>query len=136
MLDCHDCPQARKQSLACPDLGLTRPKGQELVLGGLGLETKAPHKFESCIAYWKREPFSYDGLPWAADVRSAYTVAVESRYAFDHGSLAPLHRLPGKLHDAIMLLVTEEGRIERTRIEKHRQEAKADRKGGTTYKIV
>jgi len=106
------CPQTRTLRQFCPDLGRAAPANAPLTLGDdRKTGAKGPYEFPACPGYWRREPAIWGrDLPWAVDLRSAHAVAVEARYDYEHGYLAALSSLPGKLSEAIAFLMFEERR--------------------------
>lgn len=121
--ECDRCDDAHKQAWCCPDFNLRR--AEPIDIDGV--------LFDQCPGYWKRSDVARWGeLAHMVDVRSAYEIAVESRFALEHGALGSITGLPGKLRDAISIVMSIEAQNMRRQMDESRQ----SRDGKTRLKIV
>lgn len=121
--ECDRCDDAHMRAWACPDLGLRRV--QSIDVDGVQLD--------QCPGFWKRSDTArWGNLPHMVDVRSAYEIATEARFALEHGGVGLPSCLPGKLHDAVAVILA----IETRKLSRDASEARSKRDGRTRLKVV
>ena len=134
MFDCSECDDATKRKRTCPDLGLTRADDDLIPIGGLGEPRRATLKLDRCLGWYKRDPATYADLPWDAGGASIATIAYEIKWALQNGAIGVrFGELPAALHEAVLTIIAEEGRISRMH---HEDSMRKARGGGRTFRFV